>query len=290
MALDNLTPEVWAGELLAATRSRLVYAQAGVSNTDYVGEISAFGDQVHIPSIGDPTVSTYTKNTNLSAVETLSDADQVLIIDQAKSVNFQVDAIDKKQNMADAMSEAVRRAGYQLAKAADTFMASKYTDISATNQTGTDASPITGGWGTAGTLMYDRLVDMKVQLDAADVDQEGRFAILPPWGHGYLLKDARFVGNGTAPNDDVLKNGSVGRAAGFDILVTNQVPNTAGSPATKYKIIAGHPSAWSFVPQIVESETFKPELRFGTGYKALYVFGGRVVRPYALALMTANAT
>jgi hypothetical protein len=287
MPLDQLTPEVWAGKLLSAFKTSLRYAQPGVCNTDYEGEITEYGDQVHVTSIGDPTITTYVKNTDLSSPETLTDGDSVLMIDQAKSYNFYVDSIDAKQNKPDAASEGVDRAGYGIAKGVDSFMASLYTDISASNQIGSDGAPITGTWAAAGTMAYDRLVDMSVLLDQNDVPEEGRWVIVPPWFEGYLLKDARFVGFGTVAQDDRLRNGAVGRAAGFTVLKSNQVPNTA---AIKYKIIAGVPDAWSFAGDLTETETYKPEKRFGLGFKGLYVYGGKVMRPYALALMTANPT
>jgi hypothetical protein len=67
------------------------------SNRDYEGDISAFGDTVHIEQIGDPTITAYTRNTNLSVPEALTDAEQLLLIDQAKSFNFQVDDLDAAQ-------------------------------------------------------------------------------------------------------------------------------------------------------------------------------------------------
>lgn len=287
MPLDQLTPEVWAGELLAAYKTKLVYAQAPICNMDYEGDIAAYGDSVHVTSIGDPTISNYTKNTDLASGETLTDADSVLVVDQAKSYNFVIDAIDKQQNRMDASIEALSRAGYGIAKGVDSFMAGLYTDISATNQIGSDASPVTGTWATPGSLAYDQLVQLKVKLDTNDVAQDGRWAVVPPWFNAYLLGDSRFVGFGTVAQDERLVNGLVGRAAGFDIYQSNQVPNTS---SLKYKIIAGVSDAWSFAGDLTRNELYSPEKRFGQGFKGLYVYGGKVFRPYALALMTANPT
>lgn len=288
MPLDQLSPEVWAGKLLSAFKTALHYAQPGVCNTDYEGEISQFGDTVHISSVGDPTIGNYVKNTDLSSPESLTDAEEILTIDQAKSYNFYVDSIDAKQNKANAAAEGVDRAGYGIAKGVDSFMAGLYTDVAASNATiGTDASPITGTWAAAGTMAYDRLVDLSVQLDDDDVPEEGRWVVVPPWFEAYLLKDARFVGFGTVAQDERLRNGAVGRAAGFTVMKSNQVPNTAG---IKYKIIAGVPDAWSFAGDLTETDTYKPEKRFGLGFKGLFVYGAKVVRPYALAVMTANPT
>ena len=60
MSLATFTPEVWSQELLMALEKAQVIAADGVVNRDYEGEIAQAGDTVHINSIGDPTVATYT--------------------------------------------------------------------------------------------------------------------------------------------------------------------------------------------------------------------------------------
>ena len=85
----------------------------------------------------------------------------------------------------------------------------------------------------------------------------------------------------------VLKQGQVGEAAGFALLKSNNVPNTAGA---KYKIQASHRMARSFANQIVETEAYRPQKRFGDAVKGLHVYGGKLVRPTALAVLTANRT
>jgi hypothetical protein len=303
MPLENFIPSVWAGSLLRALDTALVYR--ATMNTDYEGDIQGFGSSVRINQIGDVSVNNYTKNTDINSPEALNDAQLILLIDQAKYFNFQIDDVDQAQQKPKVMEEAMRRAAYGLRKAADTYAASLYTDISATNGIGTDAAPITGTWSTAGQLAYDRLVDLGVLLDNQDVPDADRFVVVPPWFEAYLLKDQRFVGYGTPGQLEMLFNGfrgenitqpnngagpgaqPIGRAAGFDIYKSNQVPNTT---ATKYKIIAGHPMAWSFASDVVEVAAFRPERRFADAVKGLFVFGAKVVRPNALALLTGNPT
>ena len=76
-------------------------------------------------------------------------------------------------------------------------------------------------------------------------------------------------------------------AAGFDVYRSNQVPNTSSA---KYKIIAGHRSAWSRAQQILETEAYRPERRFADALKGLHVYGAKVVRPYNLACLVASDT
>src|SRR5690606_39556854 len=52
-----------------------------------------------------------------------------------------------------------------------------------------------------------------------------------------------------------------GRAAGFTILESNNVPFVSGDNPN-YKVIAGSPIAWSYAEQISKVEAYRPERRF----------------------------
>lgn len=281
MALNNFIPQVWAALLLQVLRKDLVYGQPNVINTDYEGDISRMGDTVKINSIGDVTIGDYTKNTNISDPETLSDSQLTLLINQSKFFNFQIDDIDKAQQNPKVMSAAMSRAGYGLADVADQYIASLYSGIAAGNSIGTDASPIV----PTSTTAYEQLVDLGTKLSEASVPKSGRWVVIPPWYHGLLQKDDRFVKAGTMNSDDVLRNGMVGRAAGFDVLESNNVPNTAGA---LYKIIAGYNGAWSYADQISSVEGYRPEKRFADAMKGLHLYGAKVTRDTGLALLTAS--
>lgn len=281
MSLDFI-PTVWAGRLLTALQGSLVYGQAGVANRDYEGEIRAGGDTVKIASIGDITVDDYTKDTDINAPETLTDDEQTLAIDQQKYFNFCVDSVDRAQQNVNVLDEAMRRAGWQLRDAADTFLAGVMeTAVPGGNKIGSIGSPVIPTKDDA----YEYLVDISVLLDEANVPLEGRFVVVPAWFHGLLLKDERFVSSGTAAANRVLRNAEVGEAAGFSILKSNNVPNTTGE---KYRIIAGHSMATAYVKQVLDVQTYKPEKRFGDAVKGLHVYGAKVVRPTSLAMLIAS--
>lgn len=281
MALNNFIPSVWAARLLDNLRKNLVYAQDGVVNRDYEGEIRDAGDSVRINAIGPVTVATYAKNTDINPPEVLQDAQTVLVIDQAKYFNFAVDDVDRVQQRPQLMDAAMAEAAYALRDDLDQYVAGLYTQIAVSNMLGSDTSPIT----PTATTAYELLVDLGVMLDDAKVPRANRFVVVPPWYHGLLLKDDRFVRAGTPTTDQVIRNGEVGQAAGFRVLISHNVPNTLG---TKYKIIAGHPMAWSVAEQINKVEAYRPERRFADAVKGLHLYGAKVLRPTALALLTAN--
>jgi len=275
-------PTVWAARLLTALEKSLVYGQANVANREYEGDIRQAGNTVKIASIGDVTIGDYTKNTDISEPETLSDSDLSLVIDQSKYFNFYVDSIDRAQQNVNVLDEAMKRSAWKLREVADTYLAGVMSAaVTVGNTIGSIATPEVPTKDDA----YEYLVDLGVLLDEADVPIDGRFVIVPAWFHGLLLKDERFIKAGTMRSDIALANGQVGEAAGFRILKSNNVPNTAGA---NYKILAGHRVATAYVEQVLDVQTFKPEKRFGDAVKGLHVYGAKVVRPTSLACLIAS--
>ncbi len=281
MALDNFIPEIWAARILYNMQKAQVYAQAGIVNRDYEGDIREAGDTVRINAIGAVTVSNYVKNTDMAAPETLSDAQTTLLINQAKYFNFQIDDVDRAQQRPQVMDAAMREAAYRLSDAADSYLAGLYTDVAAANWIGSDASPIVPDAAT----MYENLVGLKVILDENNVPTAGRWAIIPPWCHGLLLKDDRFVKYGGTQQEATARNGEVGEAAGFRILLSNNVVNVGGA---KYKLLAGTADAWTYAEQLSRVEAYRPQLRFADAVKGLHLYGAKVVRPDGMAVLVAS--
>jgi len=279
MALNNFIPAVWSQTLLENLRNDLVYGQPGVINRDYEGDIAGAGSSVKIHNIGAVTVSDYTKNTDLSNPETLTDAETILSIDQARSFNMQIDDVDQAQQVPKVMEGAMREAAYALANDLDSYLAGLHAGAGITSGFGDNTTPVVPTTTTA----YEYLADAFTALDEANAPQQGRWIIVSPWFHGLLRKDSRFVSYGTDMNRAVLQNGVIGEAAGFNVLVSNNVKNTAGA---KYKFMFGHPSAWTMAMQIEKVEAYRPPLRFADAVKGLNVYGAKVVRSGILGVMT----
>lgn len=282
MAITRFRPEIWSAELLVALRKRLVYAQPGVVNRDYEGEISAAGDTVRITSISDPTIATYTPNVTAIAPEELTDAQRTLVVDQAKYFAFFVDDVDARQAKGNVMPTAMARAAYKLADQADQFVAAMYTGIQSANAVNTGSTiTFTAIGATATEEFYNKvLVPLKVKLDEANVPTEGRYCVVPPWGHAMLLLSSLFSRVDGSGQDAAGHNGMVGFAAGFNILVSNNTPVPAGG---RNIVQAGVDSALSFAEQINQVLAYRPEAKFADAVKGLYLYGGKLVRPDALA-------
>lgn len=282
MAITNFIPEVWSAQLLSSLKKSLVYAGPGVVSRDYEGEIANTGDTVRITSVSRPTVASYVKNSTTIAPENLTDAQRTLVIDQAKYFAFEIDDIDLRQSRDGGrlMAEAAQEAAYALADTADQYVAALYTEADAGNALGTVAI-------TSAALAVTNLVNMKVKLDSANVPTAGRYVVVPPWYHGWLLQSDLFVRLDASGTTEGLRNGVVGRAFGFDVLVSNNSINVTGDD---WSVLAGHPSAITFAEQITKVEAYRPENAFSDALKGLHLYGAKVVRPTALATTVASIT
>jgi hypothetical protein len=287
VAINGFIPTVWSARLLQSLNKALVYAQPSVVNRDYEGEIRDVGDTVKINSLGPVTVSPYTKNSNISEPETLNDADQILTIDQADYFNFQIDDVDRAQQRPKVMDQAMRNAAYALADDTDQYLAGiMWAAVPAASTQGAVGSGLDVGFGSGETNPYVALLNAGTDLDEHNVPREGRWAIVPPWFHAFLLMDNRFVATGAEAADGRAVNGMIGRAAGFDIYLSNNVPYAAGP--VEYKILCGTNYATSYAEQISKVEAYRPERRFADAVKGLHLYGAKVVYPEALALIIAD--
>jgi len=283
MSLQNFRPEIWSANLLVATRKTLVFGSC--VNRDWEGEISEAGDSVRITSVGRPSIQTYIPNVTNIVPEQVNDSQRTLIVDQAKYWSFEVDDVDARQAKGNVIPQSMNEAGYGLADVMDQFIAQNMLlGVQTANQLGS----ISVAAYTKPSDLYDKvLVPLKVQMDLANIPTEGRWVNLRPEAHGALLRDSRFVKANESGTQDGLRNGHVGRAAGFDIQLTNNAPNTTGS---EFAAIAGTNAAYTFAEQLNKVEAFRPQSSFADAVKGLALYGGKLVRPDFLASALVTVT
>lgn len=273
-------PEIWSALMLTSLKKNLVFAQPGVVNRDYEGEIKMQGDTVRIRSLSRPTIATYTKGSTTINPEQLTDAQRALTIEMSKYFAFELDDIDAAQSVGGELAGALVEATYGLRDVADQYVAALYTGAQSANQIGTVSV-------TTAALAYTQLRRLSVKLDEANVPQEGRWAVVPPWYYGLLLEDDRFIRFDASGTTQGLRNGIVGQALGFDVMKSNNAPFVTGDD---YAVVAGHPGAISYAEQIVKVETYRPPDSFSDAIKGLHVYGAKLVRPDAIATVIASQT
>ncbi len=305
MSIDNFNPALWAKAVQSNLNKEHVYAAR--MNRKYEGQLSESGESVKISSIGRITLKSYSRNAgagNTAASPTIAGIDRpeilqgsslFLIPDQLKYINFEIDNVDRYQQVPDLMSEATREAAYAFTDGADLFAGSTLqTGVAGTTDgTGNRLQARTIGTGAGDDDAYEALVDLGVKLTEADVPKSGRWVVIPPWFEGMLQKDVRFTNYGTSQNRDTLANGNIGRAAGLEIYVSNNVSGaTSGTLAVAggvYTVIAGVSDAATYAETLTKTEAFKPQDGFNDAIKMLHVYGAKVTRPYALASVAVTA-
>lgn len=282
MAITESQITIWAAQLQSSLKKALVFAGPQTVNRNYQGAIANAGDSVRIISISRPTIGDYVKNVTNIVPENLTDAERTLLIDQAKYFSFEIDDVDMAQTMngGSLMSEAALESAYGLADVADQYVAGLYTGADAANKIATTAI-------TTAALAVTGLVNLKVILDNANVPNQGRYCIIPPWYHGLLLQTNVFTSLADSGTTDALRNGLVGRAFGFDLFLSNNVINVTGDD---YLVSAGYTGAITFASQIAKVEAFRPQDAFSDAMKGLNLYGAKLARPSGIATLTASIT
>lgn len=280
-------PEFWASIVLDFARKNLVFAQPNVVNNKWSGEISQRGDTVHIIGVGDVDIIDYTDGTDMADASAPTDAETLLEITEDKAFRFLITDKQKKQAAGEFMNPMMRKAGYKMKDTIDQFVASLYTDASSANLVGSDASPKTPVT-TAGDAsnIFNLMVDCGRKLSDSLVPTNGRWMIIPPAMEALVVKELHQSGSSApALGTSATMTGRIGNLAGFDILVSHNVPNTSG---TKYKVIFGTSEAIGFADQMGIVETIRHQKQFADIVRGHNLYGAKVVQPDYLGVMTCN--
>lgn len=288
MAVTTFIPKLWSARLLYALEK--AHVATNLVNRNYEGEISNHGDTVHINTIGAINVKSYTKNTDIDAPETLTTTDQTLVIDQAKYFNFQVDDVDKVQAAGELVDTAMGRAAYALADVSDAYLLGVIAaGAAAGNTIGSAAAPV----ALTGSNVYENIVKLKTKLDKANVPNTGRTIVVPPDVHSLLLLDDRFAKSTATAGQEALINGLVGRIAGFDVYMSNNVKTGTGTDTGKtpyFEITAQLTDATTYAEQIIKTEAYRMESRFADAVKGLHVYGAKVTDGTKIAKLLASVS
>lgn len=279
MSVALFKREVWAASILTGLDETLVYAQPQIVNRDYEGEITSQGQSVRIVTVGDPSIFPYKSGDTIN-YEDIDTAGTDLLIDQGDAFAFKLDDVDKAQVAVNPMMKTTQRAALKLATKADSYVASLYTGVAPSNVIGSTGSPI--AVAATPTDAWDKvLVPLRTKLNRANVPAVGRYVVVSPEFTGALLRDDRFDRVDASGSSEGLRNGIVGRAAGFDVLESNVTPVPTGDIQV---IQAGYPGAITYADQILETEALRLESTIADAVRGLHVYGAKLLRPEGIAV------
>ena len=181
-------PQIFSKKVLNFFRKSSV-AEA-ITNTDYAGEISAFGDSVKIIKEPVITVVNYERGADITKTA-LTDQEITLVVDVANAFKFIVDDIETSMSHVNFKEVATSSAAYALRDAFDAGVIAKMfagvaasspnhilgsdnaTDIAAGTFDGTGNLDI--GFGTSEHDPIDVISRMARLLDEQNVPEEGRW-------------------------------------------------------------------------------------------------------------------
>lgn len=274
MSFATFKPQEWSARVLENLKNEHVYA--ALANHDYEGDIRAAGDSVRIKSVGRPTVHAYVPYSTTITPERPPGSDQTIVVDQQSYWATGVDDIDARQMDIDMLNKLTAEGAYAFAEQVDIDMG---TIVAAGVATANQLTAVTNaGTGVTDTEAYKILVDLRTRANKANMPKDGRWVVVPPEFEALLLLDPRFVSFGTTDNKSALVNGAIGKAAGWTIHVSNNVPLSS----TTYSIVAGTNAATTYIEQINKMEAYRPQDSFEDAIKSLLVYGRKVIMPNGL--------
>ncbi len=288
-------PSVYSKKVLNFFRKASVVE--AITNTDYAGEISAFGDSVKIIKEPVISVSDYTRGSDTSATK-LTDQELTLVVDSAKAFKFIVDDIETNMSHINFKEVATSSAAYALRDSYDAaVIATMFSGVSSSspdhvlgtdNATDLAAGTFDGtgnldiGFGSSEHDPIDVMARMARLLDEQDVPEEGRWFVAGPDFYEVLGQaSSKLLSVDFNAGQGSIRNGLVssGKLRGFEMYKSNNIASTSNAAG---KCLAGHISSTATAQTIISTETLRDPSSFGDIVRGLHVYGAKVLRPEAL--------
>lgn len=284
-------PKVYSKQVLNFFRKASVVE--AITNTDYAGEIAAFGDSVRI--IKEPEISVYQYERGADVTKTaLTDQEVTLIVDIANAFKFIVDDIETNMSHVNFRDVATSSAAYALRDAFDAgVLASMFAGVSSSapdHIIGADAAAGTAGVNETTSSIdlidvadpLDVMARMARLLDDQNIPEEGRWFVASPAFYEALSQSSsKLLSVDYNAGQGSIRNGLVssGKLRGFNMYKTNNIatPTTATG-----KCMAGHMSSTATAQTITSTEVIRDPSSFGDIVRGLHVYGAKVLRPEAL--------
>ena len=287
-------PSIYSKKVLNFFRKSSVVE--AITNTDYSGEISAYGDSVKIIKEPVISISDYTRGSDTTATK-LTDQELTMVVDSAKAFKFIVDDIETKMSHVNFKEVASSSAAYALKDAFDAaVIANMLSGLSAStpdhvlgadNATALGANVYDGTGSvdiglTSETDPLNLMARMARLLDEQNVPEEGRWFVAGPDFYEQLgQSSSKLLSVDFNAGQGSIRNGLVssGKLRGFDMYKSNNIAATSNATG---KVLAGHISSTATAQTIISTEVLRDPSSFGDIVRGLHVYGSKVLRPEAI--------
>ena len=288
-------PSVYSKKVMNFFRKASVIE--AITNTDYAGEISSFGDSVKIIKEPVISVSDYTRNSDTTETR-LTDQEITLVVDSAKAFKFIVDDIESNMSHVNFKEMASSSAAYALKDSYDAaVLATMFAGCSASSPNhilGSDSAVDlaagtfdgTGGldigFGSGEHDPLDLMGRMSRLLDEQNVPEEGRWFVASPDFYEVLgQSSSKLLSVDYNGGQGSIRNGLVssGKLRGFEMYKSNNIAATSNAAG---KCMAGHISSTATANTILSTEVLRDPTSFGDIVRGLHVYGAKVLRDEAI--------
>ena len=248
-------------------------------NRNWEGDIASQGDTVKILTPGNVTIGTLDSTVSYSEIAPTSTS---LVIDQQKVFAFKINDVALAQANTDIMEGYLNKAKHAIEVEQDVYLLGKHVDVASGN--------VIGGTSTV-ALTVSNIYAQFVQLaqilknSSAIVDGKKPWVVINPDIEAILLQSTQFTSSYQIA-DETLRNGSIGRIAGMDVLVTPNLTATDG----KINVLAGTNDAITYASQLAKIEVLRDPDSFSDLVRGLYLYGAKTVNTDALAKLVCSVS
>lgn len=314
----NFSPELFSKLLQLDFRRTSVVEN--ITNTEYGGELTTYGQSVRILKEPNIQVSPYVRGQQVQSQD-LADDDFTLEVDNANYFSWQLDDIEDRQSHIAYEAVASDRGSYELANTFDKNILQYMIDNAGVDNNTTvanqldfsnmiiGATPTTKASPTPIGLVTDGSQDnsntfsalsvlnrAKRLMDVRDVPQENRWFVGDPIFYEKLGDEDSKVLNGDFVDKGDLRTGMLygKKLRGFELWHSNNLPIGGAGPEGIVDsnwgwLIAGHRSAVATAEQLLQVESFRSQITFADVARGLHVFGRKLLRPESLVIIAYNS-
>lgn len=270
---------IWSQKINAGLNKTVAMLQ--VVNRDYQADADQGVEKINIISPDAVEASAYTGT--IPSYGTLSTTPTALVLDQKICFGISVPDIAEAQSNVNIIDCVTEQAKKGMEAAIDTYLFGLNTGALAANKLGTSAAPIS----IAAASVYSKFVSLAktLKLTGALNGANQGWVVVHPDVEEVLLLSPEFIGASNA-GDTTVREGSIGKIAGLDVFVSNNVGKNAGN----YTVLAGTKEGITYASQMTKIETIRAQASFDSIVRGLYTFGALVVNPKALATLTVKLT
>ena len=267
--------EVWSKKINASLDKTCCMLQC--VNRDWQADADKGVKKINI--ITPTTISASDYTGAISDYGTMSTTPTVLELSQKIYFGITIPDVAEVQSNVSILDTVVESAKKGIEQKIDSYLFSQYTSTDAENQLGSTENAVE----VTKENIYAQFVALAKKLKisgAIDASNPGWVVVHPDVEELILLSDSFTKASEMA--DKATREGAIGKIAGLDVFVSNNV----GKNSDHYVVLAGVQKGITYASQLSKIETLRAESSFNSIVRGLYMFGGMVVNPAAIATLT----